>query len=86
MAEFTVVLARSARKELEKLPARLQERMLRQLARLSNTPRPEGVRKIVAATDLWRLRVGVYRIIYEVRDDECVVDIIAIRHRRDAYQ
>jgi len=86
MDEYEVVFARSARRELEALPERLAGRVLRRIEGLRTTPRPRGCRKLVSSDSLWRLRVGDHRIVYAVDDTEKLVDVIAIRHRRDAYR
>ena len=49
-------------------------------------PRPEGVRKLQGARDLYRIRVGDYRGIYRVREKVCLVLVIRVRHRTDAYK
>ncbi|MBU1878417.1 MAG: type II toxin-antitoxin system RelE/ParE family toxin, partial [Chloroflexi bacterium] len=49
-------------------------------------PRPLGCRKLQGVENLWRVRVGDYRVIYQVLDDELVVDIVAVRHRGQAYK
>jgi len=86
MARYSIVLARSARKELEQLDETLVRRVLSRIDKLADDPRPRGVRKISGSTPLWRLRVGAYRIVFAIHDDTDVVDIIAIRHRSDAYR
>ena len=86
MDEYQVFFARSARRELEDLPERVGHRVLRRIEGLATAPRPPGCRKLTGSHDLWRLRVGVYRVLYRVDDEQKVVDVIAIRHRRDAYR
>jgi len=86
MGEYQIVFARSARRELEALPARLAERVLRRIECLSATPRPRGCRKLSGKEHLWRLRVGEQRVLYAIDDTRRLVDVIAIRHRRDAYR
>ena len=86
MSEYSVVFARSARKELEGLPETIQRRVLGQIEQLPSNPRPAGVRKLVGSEPLWRLRVGEYRVIYGVHDEQKLVDIVCIRHRKDAYR
>ena len=86
MAEYSVTFARSARKELQALDSTIATRVLRRLEVLSISPRPIGVIKIEGADDLWRLRIGDWRVIYRISDREKLVDIIAIRHRKDAYR
>ncbi len=86
MDEYRIVFARSARKELLSLRAPVGERVLRRIERLSAAPRPRGCRKLVGAVNLWRLRVGDYRVVYAIDDERRLVDIIAVRHRSDAYR
>jgi mRNA interferase RelE/StbE len=86
MDKYAVVFARSARKELESLPARIIGRVFPRIENLSDSPRPFGCRKLSGEQNLWRLRIGNYRVIYSVDDHEKVVDIVAIRHRKDAYR
>ena len=86
MSKYSVVFTRSARKELEGLPEAIQTRVVSQIEQLSSDPRPTGVRKLVGSGPLWRLRVGEYRVIYAVHDERKLVDIICIRHRKDAYR
>lgn len=82
---YELRLARSARKELEALPDAVLARVARHLDLLPDTPRPPGCKKLRGATDLWRLRVGDYRIIYAVDDTTRVIEVRAIRDRKDAY-
>lgn len=86
MPEYTVVFARSARKELENLPASIAQRILSAIERLRTNPRPAGVRKIRGAEGLWRLRVGDYRVLYAIDEAQPLVDIQVVRHRKDAYR
>lgn len=86
MPDHAVTFARSARKELEALPRRVALRILSSIEALSGEPRPPGCRKIQGASNLWRIRVGEYRVVYAVDDRERAVDVIAVRHRRDAYR
>ena len=82
---YELRLVRSARKELEALPDAVLTRVARRLDALQTTPRPSGCKKLRGATDLWRVRVGDYRIIYCVDDGAQVVEVRAIRDRKDAY-
>jgi mRNA interferase RelE/StbE len=86
MSAYDIVFARSGRKELERLSQALQLRVLRRIESLAGTPRPQGCRKLEGADDLWRIRVGEYRVIYSVDDSRRIVDVIAVRHRSDAYR
>jgi mRNA interferase RelE/StbE len=86
VADYSVVFARSARKELQNLDPQVARRILKQIEALVAHPRPSGVVKLEGATDLWRIRVGEWRVVYRISDRDRLVDVIAIRHRRDAYR
>lgn len=86
MANYSMTFARSARKELEALEPRIVSRVLRAIEALELQPRPVGCRKIRVEQSLWRVRVGDYRVVYSVDDIKQVVDIVAVRHRADAYR
>jgi len=86
MPEYEVQFARSARKELEKLDDAVAIRILDKIESLGKNPYPRESVKIRTTEDLRRIRVGMYRILYTVNDERYLVDIAAIRHRRDAYQ
>ncbi len=86
MTDWSIVFARSARKELERLPEAHRGRMLTKIEALTTNPRPHGTRKLKGSPDLWRLRSGEYRVVYALDDAERVVDIVAVRHRKEAYR
>ncbi|RLC60947.1 MAG: type II toxin-antitoxin system mRNA interferase toxin, RelE/StbE family [Chloroflexota bacterium] len=86
MPEYTVTFARSARKELERLSADVVGRIFPMVEALAQNPRPLGCRRLRGFENLWRIRTGDYRVIYQVFDDEMVVDIVAVRHRSQAYR
>lgn len=86
MNEYVLTFATSARRELQKLERELARRVLGKIEELSREPRPAGCRKLEGGSGLWRLRVGEYRVLYSIDDHDRVVDIIAVRHRREAYR
>jgi mRNA interferase RelE/StbE len=86
MADYSITFARSARKELESLNATQVQRIFPKIETLAKEPRPRGCRKQRGEKNLWRIRVGEYRVIYGINDDEKVVDIIGVRHRSAAYE
>ena len=86
MPTYEITFARSARKELQALPLNVTERILTKIESLASNPRPPGCKKLSGPTRLWRLRVGVYRIVYDIDDEERLVDISVIRHRSVAYR
>lgn len=86
MADYTITFARSARKELESFDAQIVKRIFPKIESLAREPRPVGCRKLKGEKNLWRIRIGDYRVVYAVYDDERRVDIIAVRHRSKAYE
>jgi mRNA interferase RelE/StbE len=85
MPDYAIVFARSARKELEALDPPMIERVIARIEALAHDPRPAGSRKLRGSGNLWRVRVGDYRIVYGLDDRRRMVDIVRVRHRRDAY-
>ena len=71
---------------MESLPDDVVQRILPRIEAPAHSPRPPGCRKLSGQRNLWRLRVGDYRIIYSVHDRQGVIDVSAVRHRRDAYR
>ena len=86
MSEYTITFAQSARKDLEHLSAGIVNRVFPKIEALARDPRPPGCRRIQGSENLWRIRVGDYRVIYQVFDDEQRIDIVAVRHRSQAYR
>ena len=83
---YVLRLTRSARKELEALPDVVLARVARTLDALPTDPRPRGCKKLRGTSDLWRVRMGDYRIIYHVDDQARLIQVRAIRDRKDAYE
>ena len=81
----TVILPRSVQKQLARLDAGVAGRIEDALLELENHPRPAGVKKL-KGRDGWRIRVGDYRVIYEIHDRILQIIVIQIGHRRDVYR
>lgn len=86
MPKYKITFARSARKELEALDERAVNRIFPKIELLSSEPRPAGCRKLAGNKQLWRIRVGDYRVVYSINDTENLVDIVAVRDRKEAYK
>ncbi len=82
---YRVELAPAADRQRRKLLVDVQKRIVRALEQLETDPRPPGVRKLQGEDDLWRLRVGDYRVIYTIEDDQLLVLVVRVANRRDAY-
>ena len=85
MHKFTAVLSKKAQKQLDKLSDNIAEPILEAIALLEETPRPVGCKKLKGRNG-YRVRVGNYRIIYEVFDSKLIVDVIAVGNRKDIYK
>lgn len=83
---YQVVVERSAEKDLKRLASEIRPRIVKALKSLAETPRPPGSLKLSGATSDWRIRVGDYRIIYEIADEIRIVRINRIRHRGEVYR
>jgi mRNA interferase RelE/StbE len=86
MPKYTLTFARSARKELESLDAAVVSRMFPRIEALAKNPRPRNCHKLRGERNLWRIRIGDYRVVYAIYEKDLLVDIIAVRHRSKAYE
>jgi mRNA interferase RelE/StbE len=82
---YHVRIKASAEREMDSLAPRLFARIARAILGLEAAPRPRGCQKLRGHEE-YRLRVGTYRILYAVNDSLRIVEIIAVRHRKDAYR
>jgi mRNA interferase RelE/StbE len=82
---YRVVVERSAEKDLRRLPLDVRFRAVDALRGLANDPRPVGSRKLAGTKHDWRIRIGAYRVIYEIADSAKIVRVYRIRHRREVY-
>ena len=83
---YEVLLERSAERDLKKLSPEMFQRVIHHIKTLAEAPRPTGCHKITGSRSDWRIRVGNYRIIYEIDEKEKTVRVIRIRHRREAFR
>ena len=83
---YEVIVERSAEKDLKKLSSEVRSRAVAALQSLAKNPRPAGSRKLAGSENDWRIRVGDYRIVYEIADEIRIVRINRVRHRKDVYK
>jgi mRNA interferase RelE/StbE len=83
---YRVLLERAAEKDLKSLSSKLHNQVIATLQRLAKNPRPSGCRKLTGADNDWRVRVGDYRIVYEIDDTDQNVRVNRVRHRREVYR
>ncbi|HUP69564.1 MAG TPA: type II toxin-antitoxin system RelE/ParE family toxin [Acidimicrobiales bacterium] len=86
MTRYRVEIARRALKALSALPRRDQQRVRAAIDLLAENPRPRGCVAMAGEAHAYRVRVGDYRIVYEVFDDRLVIQVVRIGHRRDVYR
>ncbi len=86
MDTFKIEWKRSAIKELEKLPRPMISKIVSAVDNLSSNPYPQGVRKLVGTEDTYRIRVGDYRVLYNIVENNLIIEIIRVRHRKDVYR
>jgi len=86
MDTYKVEWKRSAIKELEKLPRPMISKIVSAVDNLPSSPHPHGVRKLVGSEDTYRIRVGDYRVLYNIIESKLIVEIIRVRHRKDVYR
>jgi mRNA interferase RelE/StbE len=83
---YRVLLERAAEKDLSRLSSEIHDRVIAAIKDLASDPRPTGCRKLAGSKNDWRIRVGDYRVIYEVSTAIRVVRVNRVRHRREAYR
>ncbi len=86
MTKYRVIIKPSADKVLRKLQTDTQRRILERLDELAINPRPANVVKMAGSENWWRIRVGDYRLVYEIHDREIMIYVLVIGHRREVYR
>jgi mRNA interferase RelE/StbE len=86
MNEYQIKFKSSAAKEFRKLPSGIKERIREAVNQLTKNPLPTGVIKLKGEDRLFRIRIGNYRIVYEIDDSVKLVLITRVRHRKDVYR
>jgi mRNA interferase RelE/StbE len=82
---YALEILRSAQRQLAKLEPRDQDRIIAAIRGLTRNPRPSGSKKL-SGRPAWRVRVGDFRVIYEIHDERLLVTVVAVGHRKDVYR
>ena len=85
MANYKLVLKKTAAKEIEKIPQADRVRIIAKISSLSENPRPEGCKKL-SGQEKYRIRQGNYRILYQIQDEQLLITVVKIGHRKDVYE
>lgn len=86
MALYTVRVSAAAERALNRMDTHIRQRISRAIESLESNPRPAGVKKLAGPGSLWRIRVGDYRVIYQIIDQVLLVLIVGVGHRGDVYR
>lgn len=86
MASYRVEVTKSANKDLRGIDRQWIPKIFAAIESLQTDPRPTGCKKLVGSQHTYRIRVGDYRVIYDIQDDVLVVLVVKIRHRKDVYR
>lgn len=83
---YSIEFSKRASKQFKTLPMLVQERLIPQINALAETPRPPNVKKLAGEENQYRIRVGDYRIIYQIQDESLLVMVLKIGHRSEIYR
>jgi mRNA interferase RelE/StbE len=87
VASYRVLIKPSAAKEIEAVGQKRDRRgIVASILALADDPRPAGCEKLAGQTDRYRIRIGRFRVVYSIGDDELVVLVVRVAHRKDVYR
>ena len=86
MARYELEIGRGAEKQLWSLPRPDQVRLVRSMRDLADHPHPRGSRKLTGYDDVFRIRVGRYRVLYSIAEGTLIIVVLKIGHRKDVYR
>jgi mRNA interferase RelE/StbE len=86
MASFSVQWRSSTRKDIRSLPRQEVARIIAAVTELADDPLPNGSQKLSGSERTYRIRVGDYRVVYEVFSDSHIIEVQRVRHRKDVYR
>ncbi len=83
---YAIIVTKSIQKDLDNLPNEIKDRVYAKISQLSDNPRPDGVTKLKGYENEYRVRIGDYRVRYEILDVNKTVLLLQCKHRRDVYR
>lgn len=86
MASYRIEVSATAERQLRKLPHADLARVIDAVRSLAHDPRPRGCRKLQGYADIYRIRVGSYRVLYSVDGTRIIITVLKVAHRKDAYR
>ncbi|WP_017318765.1 type II toxin-antitoxin system RelE family toxin [Mastigocladopsis repens] len=84
--KLIIVISKSVQKQIDDLPNDVRERVVEKIQNLADEPRPDGVIKLKGSDNEYRIRVGDYRVRYEIDDESQLVQLLQCKHRKDVYK
>jgi len=84
--KYTVIISRASQKVIDRLDGDMYSRIIHKIETLEDNPRPMGVEKLTGPDNLYRVRVGDWRIVYAIQDRRLVVLVVKVAHRREVYR
>ena len=86
MARYAIILKPAVEKELDRLPDAVFSRIDARILALADNPRPVGCKKLKGFADLWRIRIGDYRVVYAISDQAARLEVLRVGHRKEIYE
>jgi len=83
---YSIEIKQSAQKELANLPRNIADKVIKQVRALADDPRPTGCKKLVGTDYTYRIRINDYRVVYSIFDQQLVIQVIKIGHRKAVYK
>jgi mRNA interferase RelE/StbE len=83
---YAVLVSPAARRDLKRIRGPSRRRIADAIENLADDPRPQGCTKLAGEEEFYRLRIGDYRIIYQIEDDRLIVLVVRVGHRKDIYR
>ena len=83
---YAIIISKSVQKQIDNLPNDVIERVIEKIQNLASEPRPDGIVKLKGSDNEYRIRIGDYRVRYEIDDQSQLVQILQCKHRKDVYR
>jgi mRNA interferase RelE/StbE len=83
---YTVIIPKTVKKQLDALSNNVYKRIAVKIKQLAKNPRPEGVVKLKGTESEYRIRIGNYRLRYEINDEKLIILLLKCKHRKDVYR
>ena len=84
--KYTLIIKKTAQKQILGLPKPYYDKVKRAILALESDPRPNGCKKLTGSDDIYRIRIGIYRVIYSIEDGQLIIFVFDVEHRKDAYK